>query len=84
MTIKRPQISLKGIVVPSNWDDKGNIISLKIASSDEKEYFVESQDVNTILLQHLREEITVSGIVEQRGGIDYIHVQDVIKQSHWK
>jgi hypothetical protein len=73
---------LKGIVIPSNWDEKGNVISLKIASSDEKEYYVESQGVSDVLLKHLREEITVSGIIEYRGAIAYIHVQDVIKQAH--
>ena len=81
MTAKQPKIFLKGIVVPSNWDEKGNIISLKIASSDEKEYYVETRDVNEALLKHLREEITVSGIIEHRGDIDYIHVQGVIKQA---
>ena len=80
MTATQPKTFLKGIVVPSNWDEKGNIISLKIASSDEKEYYVETRDVNEALLKYLREEITVSGTIEHRGGIDYIHVQGVIKQ----
>ena len=84
LMIRQPEISLKGIVVPSSWDEKGNIIALKIAASDEKEYYVESQDVRDTLFKHLREEITVRGIVEQRGPIAYIHVQDVLKQPHWK
>ena len=67
-------------MIPSNWDEKGNIISLKIASSDEKEYYIEKQYFNEMLSAYLRKEITVSGILEQRGAMAYIHVQDVIEQ----
>lgn len=80
MTIKQPKVSLKGILIPSNWDENGNIISLKIASSDEKEYCVEYQDINSSLIPYLRKEIIVNGILEQRGAIAFIHVQDVISQ----
>ena len=81
LTIKQPKISLKGILIPSNWDEKGNITSLKIASANEKEYVISNQDVSDMILTYLRKEITVTGVLEQWGAITYIHVQDVINQS---
>ena len=82
MTIEQQKISLKGILIPSNWDEKGNITSLKIASANEKEYVISNQDVSDMILTYLRKEITVTGVLEQWGAVTYIHVQDVINQSH--
>ena len=81
MTTEQPKISLKGILIPSNWDEKGNIISLKIASANEKEYVISNQDVSDMIATYLRKEITVTGVLEQGGAITYIHVQDVINQT---
>ncbi len=84
MTIEQAKISLKGILIPSNWDEKGNITSLKIASANEKEYIISNQDVTDMIARYLRKEITVSGVIEQWGAITYIHVQDVINQANCK
>jgi hypothetical protein len=82
LTTEQPKISLKGILIPSNWDEKGNITSLKLASANEKEYVILNQDVSDMIAMYLRKEITVTGVLEQWGAITYIHVQDVIKQAH--
>jgi hypothetical protein len=82
LTIEQPKISLKGILIPSNWDEKGNITSLKLASANEKEYVILNKDVSDMIAMYLRKEITVTGVLEQWGAITYIHVQDVIKQAH--
>lgn len=82
MTTEQPKISLKGILIPSNWDEMGNITSLKIASANEKEYIISNQDVSDMIATYLRKEIMVTGVLEQWGTVTYIHVQDVIKQAH--
>jgi hypothetical protein len=82
LTTEQPKISLKGILIPSNWDEMGNITSLKIASANEKEYIILNQDVSDMIATYLRKEITVTGVLEQWGTVTYIHVQDVIKQAH--
>ena len=69
-------------MIPSNWDEMGNITSLKIASANEKEYIISNQDVSDMIATYLRKEITVTGVLEQWGTVTYIHVQDVIKQAH--
>lgn len=55
-------------MIPSNWDEKGNITSLKIASANEKEYIISNQDVSDMIAMYLRKEITVTGVLEQGGG----------------
>jgi len=82
LTTEQPKISLKGILIPSNWDEMGNITSLKIASANEKEYIISNQDVSDMIATYLRKEIMVTGVLEQWGTVTYIHVQDVIKQAH--
>jgi hypothetical protein len=82
LTTKQTRISLKGILIPSNWDEKGNITSLKIASANEKEYIILNRDVSDMIATHLRKEIMVTGVLEQWGAITFIHVQDVINQAH--
>lgn len=82
MTKEQAKISLKGILIPSNWDEKGNITALKIATTNEKEYIISNQDVGDMIASYLRKEITVTGILERWGALTYIHVQDVINQAH--
>ena len=38
-------INVKGILIPFNWNQKGNVVSVAIATNDEKEYLVEDQAV---------------------------------------
>ena len=33
-------ITVKGILIPVNWDQKGNVVSVAIATDEEKEYLV--------------------------------------------
>lgn len=36
-------INVKGILIPVNWDPKGNVVSLAITTNDENEYLIEDQ-----------------------------------------
>jgi hypothetical protein len=36
-----PNITIRGLVVPVEWDDKGNILNLVISTFDEDEYLIE-------------------------------------------
>ena len=57
--------SIKGIVIPAAWDQNGKIISLAIATDDEKEYLVETRQIFTKLKSLLREEVVVTGTIRQ-------------------
>jgi hypothetical protein len=58
--------AIRGIVIPAEWDDEGNTLATCIASPGEQEYLVEQDAMGKELLRLIRQEIEVTGIVQQR------------------
>ena len=54
-------VCLRGIVIPAAWDQNGKIISVAIATDDENEYLVETQQTVAKLMSLLRREVEVTG-----------------------
>ena len=71
-------INVKGIIIPVNWDKKGNVVSVAIATDDENEYLVEDQSLAAKLKGQLRQAVEVSGVVKRIGG------KKIIKIKHWR
>ncbi len=71
-------ISVRGIVIPANWDNSGNVTSVAIASSDENEYLIEDQGLVEKLKKFLRKEVEVSGTVQRKSG------KKIIDIKHWR
>jgi hypothetical protein len=69
--------SIKGIVIPSGWDSNGNIISLSIATGDEKEYIVENHQQISNLKDLLRQEVVVKGSIRDGQGYKMIKVANI-------
>jgi hypothetical protein len=57
--------SIKGIVLPVNWDEKGNIIDLVLSTHEEDEYRIETDEKSQELLAFVRDEVVVTGIVNK-------------------
>jgi hypothetical protein len=68
-------MKVKGILIPVNWDKKGNVVSVAIATDDENEYLVENQDLAGKLKGQLRQVVEVSGIVKRARGKNIIKIQ---------
>ena len=68
-------INVKGILIPVNWDKKGNVVSVAIATDDENEYLVEDQELLVKLKGQLRQVVEVSGIVKKAGGKNIIRIK---------
>ena len=65
--LKEPAMEIiKGIVVPTDWDRDGNVISLAIATGDEQEYFIENHRQIATLWTLLRQEVVVMGSIKWR------------------
>ena len=58
--------TISGIVVPSQWDETGNITGLTIQSFNEDEYFVEHRNTGKDLLRLLHQKVQVVGRVKER------------------
>ena len=39
--MKKRMPKIKGLIIPANWDEEGNIKAVSLHTSDEKEYRVE-------------------------------------------
>ena len=71
-------INVKGILIPVNWDHKGNVLSVAIAADDENEYVVEGQAMAEKLKRLLRQVVHVSGVVKRVQG------KNIIKIEQWR
>lgn len=66
----------QGILTPSAWDDKGNILSISIQTTDEKEYHIEKSPMENELRSYINEKIEVMGKVRERiDGKKYLFVR---------
>ena len=72
-----PMDSIKGIVIPSDWDSNGNVISLAIATRDEEEYIIENHQKLSNLKKLLRKEVVVNGSIKYRNNYKIINVKSI-------
>ena len=57
--------TVRGIVIPVDWDEEGNALAVAISSPDEQEYLIEQDEKGKELTGLIRQEIEVSGIVRK-------------------
>jgi hypothetical protein len=66
--VKKPRKKatvVKGVVVPTDWDEQGNVVALAISSNDEKEYVVDKKGKGKDLLGLIRKEVEVTGVISE-------------------
>jgi hypothetical protein len=69
--------SIKGIVIPSDWDSNGNVISMAIATRNEEEYIIENHQKLLNLKELLRQEVVVNGSIKCRNNYKVINVKSI-------
>jgi len=57
--------TVRGIVIPVDWDGEGNMLAAAISGSDEQEYMIEQDARGKELVALMRREIEVSGVVRK-------------------
>jgi len=57
--------TVRGIVIPVDWDEDGNVLAAAISSPDEQVYFTELDKKGKKMLELIRREIEVSGVVRK-------------------
>ena len=79
MSTKRRMPIIEGIVIPSNWDEQGNINQVSLHTSDETEYRVEYGGVGEELLAHIHSKVEATGKIRERlDGHLYINVRSFL------
>ena len=61
---KRNRIFLKGIVVPSMWDDSGNVTGISLAAFNEEIYFIVNNEKGTELINCIGKKVEIEGALE--------------------
>lgn len=59
--------TVRGIVIPMGWDDRGLVLTLGIATYNEDVYLVENSAFGRVLNKFLRQKITAAGSIKQTG-----------------
>lgn len=61
--------TIRGLIIPAQWDDRGNITATAISTYFEEEYFIEQNPWGEELLAFVRQRAKVSGVVgeDERG-----------------
>lgn len=62
-------ITIRGLLVPIDWDEKGNITEIAVSTYFEEEYLIEKNARGEALLPFLRQKVKVIGFVkmDERG-----------------
>ena len=73
---------LEGVIVAADWDHHGNVLEIRLLSTDEDEYQIENPEMFMDLLQ---KSVRVSGVVEEdRHGVKIIHIKKcIVLENHY-
>jgi hypothetical protein len=68
-------VTLRGVVIPVDWDSEGKVIATAISTHHEDEYLIVDEE-NTIEMNNLiNEEVELTGIYRKKGGKKIIKVK---------
>jgi len=78
---RKELITIRGIVTPVDWDEKGNVVATAISTHTEEEYLVINDSKGKELLNLIQEAVEVSGLVRELVGIKITTVKHI---TNWK
>ncbi len=70
--------SIKGIVLPIEWDKDGRSRKIAVMTFDEDMFAVASNHFEQVMNQHLRQIVSVDGEVSMRGNMKQITVHRLL------
>ena len=76
---RKKTVTLMGIVIPADWNDRQELIAAALATADEKEYRIVGNKRGKELLGCLQRQIEATGVLErnEKGG-DMITIKSYI------
>ena len=66
---------IRGVVIPTAWDDQGKVTRIAISSHDENEYQVDPEGKGPDLLLHIRKEVDATGVVREEEGKKIVRIR---------
>ena len=71
-------ITIKGIVIPMDWDEKGNVVGVAISTFNEDEYLVDRNEKGVKLMRFIRLEVEIRGILRKEGNRQMVTVKEIL------
>jgi len=71
-------ITIRGIVIPVDWDEKGNVVGVAISTFNEDEYLVDRDEKGAELMRFVRQEVEISGILRREGNRQIVTVKEIL------
>lgn len=78
---KNALVTLKGIIIPADWDTKGNVIAIAISTDSEEEYLICNDDKGKKLFNFIQDLVKVRGIIDEVAGIKIMKINKMEKCS---
>jgi hypothetical protein len=75
---------IKGIVVPVEWDEEGNILAVSILTDNEDEYAVDHDGKGSEFLDLINAEVAVNGYVDIVNGEKRIKIKRYFIKRRWR
>jgi hypothetical protein len=74
---KNGLVTLKGIIIPVDWDNKGNASAIAISTHGEQEYIICKDKKGKKLFNFVHDSVQVRGKIVEAAGIKAIKIDDV-------
>lgn len=76
---KKKSVTLTGIVIPADWNNRQEVIVAALATADEKEYRIDGNKKGKELLDCLQRQVEATGVLKRdEKGRDVITVRRYI------
>lgn len=72
--IRHVSTTVRGIVIPVEWDEDGNVLGIVVSTPGENDYLIEQDSKGRELLSHMRQEVEIIGVVKGTKGDQTITV----------
>ena len=69
--------TIRGIVIPVAWDEKGNVISVAIATYHEEKYLVADNITGRKLMSLLKKNVAVDGAIKDEDTVKIIYAKTI-------
>ena len=67
-------ITIRGIVLPVDWDEKGRVIAAALSTHKEEEYLIDHDYKGRKLMDYIQHEVEVSGVVRRNNNTKTITI----------
>lgn len=58
--------TIRGLIVPAGWDEKGRVTAVALSTHDEEEYFIDPDGKGADLLAFIRRQVDLHGVVRRQ------------------